>query len=144
MSCWRILFLFLSALVICINQVYASDMAQNPYPFLSIADTKRFESLTKEIRCVVCQNQNIAESTAPLANDLREKVYRMVIDKKSNTEIKNYLVKRYGEYILLQPRMNNTTFILWAFPFLAICAALLFLHRVFLHQAKVHFKKEIF
>lgn len=99
------------------------------YPFTSSADTKRFESLTSEIRCVVCQNQNIADSNAPLANDLRKKVYDMVLDKKSNNEIKDYLVKRYGEFILLQPRFNTTTLILWAFPFIGLITVFFFLCR---------------
>lgn len=98
------------------------------YAFTSPAQALRFHALTKEIRCVVCQNQNIADSDAPLANDLREKVYRMVIEKKSDDDIKDYLVKRYGEFILLQPRVNKLTLFLWAFPFmgLAFIAILLF------------------
>lgn len=101
--------------------------AQERYPFTSTADTNRFQSLTKEIRCVVCQNQNLAESNAPLANDLREKIYQMVRDNKSNEEIKHYLVNRYGEFILLRPSVNKFTFLLWTFPFIGLSIALLFL-----------------
>lgn len=106
-------------LMTCIfNMAYAANLSAN--------DMKRFQSLTKEIRCVVCQNQTIADSNAPLANDLREKVYNMIIEKKSNEEIKDYLVKRYGEFILLQPRFNKLTFLLWTFPFIGISFVLLF------------------
>lgn len=98
----------------------AHALDQELYPFTSAADSERFLTLAKEIRCVVCQNQNIAESNAPLANDLREKVYRMVGENKSNDEIKAYLVKRYGEFILLQPRFNKLTVLLWLFPFLGL------------------------
>ncbi len=101
---------------------------------LSIEQLKRFQALTKEIRCVVCQNQTIADSSAPLANDLREKVYKMVNEKKSNEEIKDYLVKRYGEFILMQPRFNKLTFILWAFPFIGLACLLLFLIRFIKNQ----------
>lgn len=93
---------------------------QETYAFNSTQDAYRFHALTSEIRCVVCQNQNIADSNAPLANDLREKVYRMVMENKSNDEIKNYLVKRYGEFILLNPRLSEKTALLWFFPLIAM------------------------
>lgn len=105
-------------LFLLLTPAYALD--QNPYPFTSTANSLRFQALTKEIRCVVCQNQNIADSNAPLANDLRSKVYQLVNEKKSDEEIKNYLVKRYGEFILLRPRLNKLTVFLWTFPFLGL------------------------
>ncbi len=115
-----------------LNLTYAENQppalnATGPRSFISIHDAKRFQALIKEIRCVVCQNQNIADSNAPLANDLREKIYKMVIAKRSNEEIKNYLVKRYGEFILLQPRLNKFTFLLWTFPFMGLVCILPFL-----------------
>jgi len=112
--------------IFCLNMAHA----ENLHPFTAPDDASRFQQLTKEIRCVVCQNQNIADSNAPLANDLREKVYQMVLEKKSNKEIKEYLVKRYGEFILLQPRLNKLTFFLWVFPFLALAGILPFLLRL--------------
>jgi cytochrome c-type biogenesis protein CcmH len=90
------------------------------YSFASPTDTARFQSLTREVRCVVCQNQSINDSNAPLAIDLREKIYRMVLAKQSNDEIKSWLVKRYGEFILLQPRLNKLTLALWLFPVMAL------------------------
>jgi len=102
---------------------------QELYPFTSAKDATRFQNITKEIRCVVCQNQNIADSNAPLANDLRAKIYQMILDKKSSKEIKTYLVKRYGEFILLRPRVNKATIFLWSFPFLAFIFTLIFLRR---------------
>ncbi|MHB1221900.1 MAG: cytochrome c-type biogenesis protein [Gammaproteobacteria bacterium] len=87
---------------------------------LSSADQQRLTNFTKEIRCVVCQNQSIADSRAPLANDLREKIALMVTQHESDDSIKNYLVKRYGEFILLKPRLSKTTFVLWIFPFIGL------------------------
>lgn len=104
--------------------------ALEPNSFSSAVDEQRFLDLTKEIRCVVCQGQSIADSNAPLANDLRAKIMQMVLDKKSDEEIKTYLVKRYGEFILLRPRVNQTTMLLWTFPFLGLAAALMLLWRV--------------
>lgn len=105
-------------LLVSTVNVYADN--QDPYPFTSSVEADRFHALTREIRCVVCQNQNIADSNAPLANDLRDKVYQMVLAQQSNNEIKDYLVKRYGEFILLQPRFNKSTIALWLFPFVGI------------------------
>jgi len=112
--------------VACIT-VYA--LPTDPYPFSSEKETKRFVTLTQEIRCVVCQNQNISSSNAPLATDLREKVYRMIVEKKSDAEIKTYLVKRYGEFILFEPPFNSLTLLLWLFPFIGLLAALFFVYR---------------
>lgn len=97
--------------------------SEDIYSFTNTNDSLRFQALTKEIRCVVCQNQSIADSSAPLANDLREKVYKMVIANQSDAAIKDYLVKRYGEFILLQPRFNKATLVLWFFPVLGLLVA---------------------
>lgn len=90
------------------------------YSFSTPQDASRYQTLVKEIRCVVCQGQNIADSNAPLATDLRNKVYLMVKEQKSDEQIKDYLVKRYGEFILYKPIMNKLTFVLWGFPFAAV------------------------
>jgi cytochrome c biogenesis protein CcmG, thiol:disulfide interchange protein DsbE len=100
---------------------------ENPYPFTNAEDALRFTKLTNETRCVVCQNQSIADSNAPLAKDLREKIHQFILEKKSNEEIENYLVNRYGEFILLRPRINKLTIALWAFPFAAIFLPVIFI-----------------
>ncbi len=97
--------------------------SENVFSFASNKDAQRFQQLTKEIRCIVCQNQSLAESSAPLANDLRYKIYRMIVTQQSTSDIENYLVKRYGEFILLRPRLQANTWILWYFPFAAILAS---------------------
>ena len=129
--CRTVVALILAAFI---HSAYA--LPENPYPFTAASDTKRFEILTKEIRCVVCQNQNIADSNAPLAKDLRAKIYYMMNDKKSDEEIKDYLVKRYGEFILLRPRLNQTTAILWTFPFAIMIIIFIFLFRFVRNTAK--------
>lgn len=113
----------LTFLLIFSSYTYALDANT----FSSAVDQQRFTNLTKEIRCVVCQNQSIADSNAPLANDLRAKVYEMILENKSDADIKDYLVKRYGEFILLRPRITPTTLVLWAFPFLGLTSAIGFL-----------------
>lgn len=121
-------FTFLFSIALCSTALYAA--AQDTYPFESPNDASRFNNLTQNIRCVVCQNQNIADSAAPLANDLREKVYRMVVEQKSDQEIEQYLVKRYGEFILLKPRLSATTVLLWGFPLFGLLGGAIILRKI--------------
>ncbi|WP_371376309.1 cytochrome c-type biogenesis protein [Thalassotalea aquiviva] len=80
----------------------------------------RFQDLTYELRCPKCQNQNLADSNSPIAEDLRREVYNMLMEGKSDTEIMDFMVQRYGEFVLYRPRVNPTTYILWFSPILFI------------------------
>ncbi len=113
-------------MLVVTSSCYADDLLM---PQNNEATAARFVALTKEIRCVVCQNQNLADSTAPIANDLRQKIYTMILEDKSDAEIKDYLVKRYGEFILLRPRFNLLTWFLWLFPILGIAGVFIYLFR---------------
>jgi cytochrome c-type biogenesis protein CcmH len=86
----------------------------------------RYESLTRELRCLVCQNQTIADSHAPLATDLRHQVHRMLLDGASDEQIVAFMTDRYGDYVLYRPPFSWLTVLLWAGPFmlLALAAAL--------------------
>ena len=86
------------------------------YQFSSSADEERFNMLTTQLRCLVCQNQNIAESNAPLANDLRNQIYKKIQQGEQNQEIVDYLVKRYGDFILYRPPLKSATYWLWFGP----------------------------
>jgi cytochrome c-type biogenesis protein CcmH len=81
--------------------------------------------LTKELRCLVCQNQNLADSNADLAKDLREKAYGMVKSGKSHDEITEYMIARYGDFVLYRPPVNTSTYLLWLGPFIFLLLALL-------------------
>lgn len=85
-----------------------------------------FEKLTHEFRCLKCQNQTIASSGADLAGDLRREIYTMVQAGKNRQEITEFLVDRYGDFVLYRPRFTATTLLLWVGPFLLLCAALWF------------------
>lgn len=98
----------------------ADAMADSAYPFQNNLDNKKFHALIQQIRCVMCLNQTIAESEAPLAQDMRGKIYRLVLAQQSEAEIKDFLAKRYGEFILLKPRWNLITAPLWLFPFIGL------------------------
>ena len=81
---------------------------------------KQYKSLIEELRCMVCQNQNLAESEAPLAVDMKQKIKEMLESGKSKEQIKNFLSERYSSYILYEPPVNNQNIILWFGPLIFI------------------------
>lgn len=80
-------------------------------------ETARLEKLSEELRCLVCQNQSLAESNAPLAKDLKLQIGLMIDRGMSDQEITDYLVNRYGDFILYKPPLNEKTALLWMMPF---------------------------
>ena len=78
---------------------------------------RRMKSLAEELRCLVCQNQTIAESTAPLASDLREQIRGQIAQGRSDAQIRGYMVERYGDFVLYRPPFKATTALLWMGPF---------------------------
>ncbi len=80
----------------------------------------RYESINRELRCLVCQNQTIADSNATLAHDLRREVREMIAAGKTDDEIREFMIERYGDFVLYRPRMTATNFLLWAAPVLLL------------------------
>src|SRR5436305_13072664 len=78
----------------------------------------RLKDLAEELRCLVCQNQTIADSNAPLALDLRNQIRTQIAQGRSDDEIRSYMVERYGDFVLYKPPFKATTAILWLAPFL--------------------------
>jgi len=103
--------------------------AINTFEFQNAEDEARFKQLSEELRCLVCQNQNLADSNAELAMDLRSKVYKMLQTGASNEEIKTYMVDRYGDFVLYDPPVKPSTYILWFSPLLLIAVGLALLIR---------------
>jgi len=85
----------------------------------------RYQTLITELRCPKCQNQNLADSNAPISKDLREEIQRMLEQKMSDREIKYHLTSRYSEFILYRPDVNKTTYLLWGSPFTILLIGLL-------------------
>lgn len=85
---------------------------------------QRYRRFTQELRCLVCQNQNIADSNAPLANDLREQVKAQILAGRSDAEITRYVTDRYGDFVLYNPPFKASTAALWAAPFVLLALAL--------------------
>lgn len=90
--------------------------ANSLYPLETVKQQAQFEHLLKELRCLVCQNQDLADSNAGLAKDLRLQVYTMVKSGKSDNEIISYLTSRYGDFILFKPPVKSITVMLWFGP----------------------------
>jgi cytochrome c-type biogenesis protein CcmH len=90
---------------------------------------RRAQALEKELRCLVCQNQTLAESNAPLALDLRNQVRAQMARGKSDAEVIDWLVARYGDFVLYRPPLKATTILLWAGPFIFLVGGLSLLIR---------------
>jgi cytochrome c-type biogenesis protein CcmH len=93
------------------------------HDFASAAEQERYRVLIEELRCPQCQNQNLSASDAPIAADLRKEVLRLLREGKSDTEIIDFLVGRYGDFVLYRPRWQPATYLLWLAPGLLLVAA---------------------
>jgi cytochrome c-type biogenesis protein CcmH len=93
-----------------------------PLEFVDLAEERRFNALVAELRCVMCQNQSLADSNAQIAHDLRREVFELMRSGRSDREIKAYLVERYGEFVLYQPPLGAATWLLWFGPALLLLA----------------------
>lgn len=98
------------------------------YEFRTMEDEERFRQLVAELRCPKCQNQNIADSNAGLAKDIKDRTYLLINEGRSNREITAYMVERYGDFITYRPPMRPVTWFLWFGPFLLalLAAAIIF------------------
>ncbi|MEP0072230.1 MAG: cytochrome c-type biogenesis protein [Marinomonas sp.] len=97
-----------------------SSMADEIIQFSSPLNKTRYQSLIEELRCPKCQNQNLADSASGIAVDLREQVHQMIENRKTDQEIIEYMVARYGEFVLYRPQQSSATFLLWYGPFILL------------------------
>jgi cytochrome c-type biogenesis protein CcmH len=95
------------------------------HQFDNAEQEQRYHFLIDELRCLVCQNQNLADSNAELAQDLREQVYLMIKNGDTNENIINFMVSRYGDFVLYRPPLKPTTYMLWVGPFIILLIALI-------------------
>lgn len=108
-------------LILVISTAAAVGEVRDIHTFDSREQEQRFQSLIAELRCPKCQNQNIAESNAPISKDMRDEVYRMMSEEgASNEEITNALVARFGEFVRYRPEVDRRTILLWATPALVV------------------------
>jgi cytochrome c-type biogenesis protein CcmH len=103
-------------LLVCCAPALALAQAIQPLPFRDHAEEVRFQHLSAELRCPMCQNETLADSNAPIAHDLRRQVFEMMQAGKSDDQIKAYLVDRYSQFVLYNPPVEPSTWLLWFGP----------------------------
>lgn len=107
---------WLAAVALGLTLTGAAQAAIDTYEFANDAERARFRELTQELRCPKCQNQDIADSNAPIATDLRREIYRMLGEGKSNQQIIDFMVDRYGDFVRYKPALTGKTSVLWFGP----------------------------
>jgi len=122
----------LLTLLLLAHSVFAIDI----HEFANEQQRLDYQQLTEELRCLVCQNQNIADSDAGLAKDLRNEVAKMVKQDMSQAEITDYLVNRYGDFVRYNPPMRADTIVLWVMPLLVLLIAVYMVIRTIKNNTK--------
>jgi cytochrome c-type biogenesis protein CcmH len=117
--------------------VLSTAHAVDPLPFKDHAQEVRFQQLTKQLRCLVCQNQDLADSDADLAKDLRKQVFDMMQSGKSDDDIKQYLVARYNDFVLYDPPLKPGTWLLWFTPFALVAAGAVVVVRILRRRTRL-------
>ena len=107
---------WLVAAVLGLSLAGVTQAAIDTYQFADDAERERYHDLTKELRCPKCQNQDIADSNAPIAADLRREIFRMLGEGKSNQQIVDFMVDRYGDFVRYKPALSARTWLLWFGP----------------------------
>lgn len=118
--------------------IFSLESAAAPietFKFESAETEKVFHKLSEELRCLVCQNQNIAESNADLAKDLRLEIYTMLSEGKTEDEIVDFMVERYGDYVLYRPPFKPMTWLLWFGPVIVFIFGLIYVVRLMKSQS---------
>ena len=124
-------------LILCFTVLVLPVQASiEAYEFESAQMEADYNQLVNELRCLVCQNQNLAGSDADLARDLRRETYDMLQEGKSQQQVIDFMVERYGDFVLYRPQFKSTTYLLWLGPFLLLLCVLVFLIRRLLSPAK--------
>ncbi|MBA6251986.1 cytochrome c-type biogenesis protein CcmH [Colwellia sp. MB3u-55] len=122
---------FLTTVTLLSSFVLAGPV--DTYVFKDKVTEIRFNALNKELRCPKCQNQNLADSNSPIAEDLRREVYDMLQQGKADMEIVDFMVSRYGEFVLYRPRVSSLTYLLWYGPagllFIGVIVVVIILRR---------------
>lgn len=113
---WLMACLLAMAGMLMAGAVCAQSSDPTPLVFRDDAEEARFHQLTAELRCVMCQNQSLADSNAQIAHDLRREVLDLMRQGKDNAQIKQFLVERYGEFVLYKPDVAPGTWLLWFGP----------------------------
>ena len=128
--------LFLLTLLFAGANLFAQTADPTPLQFRDAAEETRFHALAAELRCVKCQNQSLADSNAQIAHDLRREVLDLMRQGKDDAQVKQFLVDRYGEFVLYKPDVAPGTYILWFGPLLLLLAGGVWVGRIVARRAK--------
>ena len=115
----------LFSLILSLCVILPVHAAIETYEFQDAETEAEYKQLIEELRCLVCQNQNLAGSDAELAQDLRLQTYEMLQQGKNREQIVDYMVNRYGDFVLYRPPVKSSTFLLWAGPFALLAIVLI-------------------
>ena len=127
---WMMLVLSLACSFAAANE--AKPLAEDP------AVEQRLIRISEDIRCLVCQNESLAGSRADLANDLRREIRKLIREGKTDAEITDFLVSRYGDFVLYRPPVKPLTWVLWFGPFLLLLGGVVFLIRFLRQRQQAH------
>ena len=119
--------IILSALLLLLT---GHSLAIEPIEFRDAQEEQRFRQLANELRCVMCQNQSLADSNAGIAIDLRRELIVLLREGKTDDEIKQHLVARYSDFILYQPPVKPSTWLLWFGPLFILATGLIWIVRI--------------
>jgi cytochrome c-type biogenesis protein CcmH len=119
--------------LLCATGAACAIDSETPFPDPGLQ--ARYTELTHELRCLVCQDETVADSNAELAADFRRQIHEMVAAGKSDAEIKAYMVKRYGDFVLYKPPVQSNTALLWVGPFILLMVALSVVFLVVMRRA---------
>jgi len=109
-----------AAILLALLLPLLAHAAVETYAFAEEQQRLRYLEFTRELRCPKCQNQNLADSNAPIATDLRRELHRLLTEGRSDEEIVEFMVSRYGDYVLYKPRLEPRTWFLWGAPVLLL------------------------
>ena len=109
----------------CLLMAALASAVIETYEFSSPELEQRYQLLSAELRCPKCQNQNIADSNAPIAQDLRKLLYEQLEEGATNEQILDYMVSRYGDFVRYRPAFDSSTAVLWLAPVLLFLAAII-------------------
>jgi cytochrome c-type biogenesis protein CcmH len=118
----RLVALLLALLLFAAGAFAQPAKPDAPLQFRDAAEEARFHALASELRCVMCQNQSLADSNAQIARDLRGEILQLMRHGRSDAQIEQFLVARYGEFVLYKPRVEASTWLLWFGPALVLLA----------------------
>lgn len=116
---------FLMIMIFILASSSSLGLAKDRYPFSTEKQQQQFERIINDMRCMVCQNQNLADSSSGFADDMRSEIYKMVVAGKSDRQVIHFMVKRYGYFVSFDPPFYRETYLLWLAPLLLLAIAFL-------------------